>query len=301
MKNSCLLLCMLSSIFGICSQSNKVYVFNDLFTNTCGFYGNDASQTIFPNTNSLTMGKWQIGGSYKSTINTVFDGLSMLITDTINPYPINTTSTYLIKSTQTAGFEYQNTALISGQYWVNSDTLNDFGLFEFSLNDGLNWENILSSTDWQSPKPVFTGNSNGWNYFSVNLASFGAVYPVVSTDTILFRISFISDGISESLDGLAFDNITFCNYVEGLDENQNIKIIVSPNPSNGYFNVNWNEGRVFNGFYTVTNLMGQIIEKGICTSDTNEINIINCSDGVYFLNCYDDRSIKISTQLLVKN
>ena len=50
-------------------------------------------------------------------------------------------------------------------------------------------------------------------------------------DTLLFKFTFISDSIQDTLDGLMFDNFIFADYAEGIIEIQNNNnLIISPNP-----------------------------------------------------------------------
>lgn len=64
----------------------------------------------------------------------------------------------------------------------NSDSLNDYRMIEFSPDNGITWIDLLNDTEyssyyyWQPPKPVLTGNSNGWQRFYVNVTNLGAIF-----------------------------------------------------------------------------------------------------------------------------
>lgn len=168
--------------------------------------------------------KWQIGPPLKPIINSANSSPNVIITDTASSYTTNDTSVFYTKYADFGGFAYGHTAEIAGYYNVNSDSLNDYGMIEISLDQGTTWIDIISDPsyspyiDWYSSVPVLTGNSDGWQFFHVQLAQLSSLYSVNSGDTIITKYTFISDGIIESMDGLAFDNLQSCNYVEGIEE-----------------------------------------------------------------------------------
>lgn len=69
------------------------------------------------------------------------------------------------------GFTWPHTVILSGQYFVNSDTLTDFGIIEMSPDNGNTWIDLINDTinayaiQWNVTKPTLTGNSNGWLNF----------------------------------------------------------------------------------------------------------------------------------------
>ena len=129
--------------------------------------------------------------------------------------------------------------MIFGKYWVDSDSLNDYGIIEFSPDNGNRWINLLSdSLDgvvywWNNEKPVLTGNSNGWKSYGADLWSLLAEFFIDYGDTIAFRYTFISDNIEENRGGMMFDNLSVLDEYEGIEESgyQKINSIVFPNPA----------------------------------------------------------------------
>ena len=181
---------------------------------------------------------WQVGAPQKPIFTNAYYNPNVIVTDTINPYPINDTSSFTIVNVAGDGFTYPHTASLIGEYSVNSDTLTDFGTIEFSPDNGTSWYDIINDTfitthiylqqHWIS----LTGNSNGWQQFFVNLAPLGPLFNIQLGDTVLWRFTFISDSIQTNKDGLMFDNLYFEDYVEGIPEIQNDNLIsISPNPT----------------------------------------------------------------------
>lgn len=77
---------------------------------------------------------WQIGHPGKTFFDGAYAGMNALLTDTIDPYPPNDTSSfiYVIRN------PYTQTCLSGLQFWhkYDTDTLNDIGIIEASYDGG---------------------------------------------------------------------------------------------------------------------------------------------------------------------
>lgn len=168
---------------------------------------------------------WIIGSPNKNSFVNAYSSPNVIVTDTSKSYPINDTSKFIIRNTAMGyGFEWPHTVWLSGMYYVDTDTLSDFGGIEFSPNNGLTWLDILNDTliinsnySWpwarNGDRPVLSGNSNGWKSFWVHLAELGHSYNVEFGDTVLYRFSFLSDSFNSNKDGLMFDDLHFEDFV----------------------------------------------------------------------------------------
>jgi len=192
---------------------------------------------------SNTQNLWQIGQPQKPVLNTAGSPVNVIITDTINPYPINNNSVFIIENIANLG-DFYGLKMFIGRYNVQTDSLNDFGRIEFSPDNGALWVDVINDTvynsfTWYSQKPILTGNSNGWKFFDVLLADIGSVFNVQIGDTILFRFTFASDSINDSLGGLMFDDICFTSFVEGISETRfkTLKSSIYPNPAINQFTI----------------------------------------------------------------
>src|SRR5262245_57061736 len=87
---------------------------------------------------------WQVGAPQKTVFTSAYSSPNVIVTDTINPYPINDTSSFTIVNIAGAGYVVVHTASLFGQYSVNSDTLTDFGMIEFSPDNGTSWYDIVN-------------------------------------------------------------------------------------------------------------------------------------------------------------
>lgn len=124
---------------------------------------------------------WQIGHPQKALFTAAYSAPNSIVTDTLNTYPINDTSVFLITNVADGmGFEWPHTVSIAANYFVDSDTLTDYGAFEFSPDNGITWIDLLNDTStysssiyWNENKATFTGSSNGWESFKVNIQALG--------------------------------------------------------------------------------------------------------------------------------
>ncbi|HNW98560.1 MAG TPA: T9SS type A sorting domain-containing protein [Bacteroidales bacterium] len=186
---------------------------------------------------------WQIGKTQKQIIDTAYPSRT-IITDTINPYPINNHSVFIIKNTATFGDIY-GCKMFQGKFYCETDSLKDFGKIEFSPDNGTTWIDLINdsvynaSITWFSQKPVLTGRSGGCKYFDVVLADNGSVFNVNIGDTLLYRFTFISDSIDNNLNGLMFDDLCIQDFVEGISETHfsPVKSKIYPNPSKDFITI----------------------------------------------------------------
>ncbi len=250
---------------------------------------------------------WQIGSPQKQILSTAYSPSNVIITDTINPYPINDTSSFIISKTASGGVlgpGWVGTEFfISGQYYVNSDTLNDFGMIEFSPDNGDTWIDLLTYDPYDeyitwydgnggNTRPTLSGNSGGWKFFLADLYPLGWMFDINFEDTMLYRFSFISDSIDNGMDGLMFDNLDVHDFFSSISEIDSHSLFVAgPNPVRDILNIKFNSpefviGR-FNELY-ITNQLGQVLltkrlDNFNVLSDNIELDLSNLSPGIYLL------------------
>ena len=189
---------------------------------------------------------WQIGAPEKIEYVQDVNLPGVIITDRLLPYPINDTSSFTIKiPLPSEATDY----LIYGQYYVDSDSLNDYGKIEYSHDNGETWVLISDDTTvfshWSSDsltfpgywgedsKPVLTGKSDGWQSFTIDLIHSYSIFgnPNHFTDVACYRFTFISDSIFDNRDGLMFDNLMIMNiFAFDIDEKDTEEHFVYPNP-----------------------------------------------------------------------
>jgi hypothetical protein len=189
---------------------------------------------------------WQIGPPQKTVFIAANSAPNAIVTDTINPYPPDNTSVFEIKSLALDGM-YYGCEMFYGFYYVQSDTLNDFGKIEFSPDNGGTWVDLINDTtfnaniQWYSSKPVLTGNSGGWNHFDAVLCDLASILNIQYGDTVIFRFTFTSDNVPDNYDGLMYDDICFFPFIEGISEIRfkPVATTIYPNPSSSNFTISF--------------------------------------------------------------
>ena len=256
-------------------------------------------------TNLSQTNSWHIAIPQKTVINTAFSDYNVIVTDSLNSYQINDTSIFVIKQLDYGGFSNVHSAQLAGYYNVNSDSLNDFGKIEVSLDNGVTWINLVddpfysTSIQWLTDKPVLTGNSNGWTYFWVSLAELGAEFPVSYEDTIMYRFTFISDSVFDNLDGLAFDDFVFCNGSEGIEELSQSNFSIYPQPFTSSFTISSRSEMTSALSYELVDVFGRKHLQGKLENQTQTIDAENLPAGIYFLKI-DNGNSKVVCYKLIK-
>jgi hypothetical protein len=187
---------------------------------------------------------WQIAVPQKPSFNTVPSPVHAIVTDSINPYPVNNYSAFTFWNLATMGDIY-GFRFMQGSYNVQTDSLHDFGSIEFSPDLGTTWIDIVNDTVYHAfiwyNVPVLTGNSGGWKNFNALLTDLGSVFNIHLGDTLYYRFTFTSDSIAENLGGLMYDDICFADFVEGITETRfrPVRSKIFPNPSSDIFTIEY--------------------------------------------------------------
>jgi len=243
---------------------------------------------------------WQIGAPQKPVLNNALSQPNVIITDTLKSYPANDTSVFVVNHYATGyGFQWPHTVVLAGNFYVNSDSLNDYGMLEFSPDNGSTWIDLINDTIYNSfyywnlsTPPVLTGNSDGWEHFSVYLAELGPVFNIQYGDTVKYRFTFISDSIEDNMDGLMFDDLHFEDWVESIDEYRSGTIYSSvfPNPSSQSLTIEFDNQNSSTFQLTIFNNIGICIHQDQkITSNQISLNIYNYPPGLYFYKLYNER------------
>jgi len=253
---------------------------------------------------------WQIGKPQKSVFTSAVTIPNVIVTDTINTYPINDTSRFIISYKVNQGTIAGYEGSLNLDYYVDSDTLNDYGIIEYSQDTGATWTNLLDNfgafsvlingvyIDPNKPIKKISGSSNSWNHLEIdlNVWSWGSQ----AEDSVLLRFSFISDSIQNNRDGLMFDNIWIADYwSSGVDENGLNITSAYPNPTSGELNINL-ENSYGQIDIKVLDMAGkQVISEAITNQSELKLDLNNLTQGIYFVKVSADG--KSSVIKVVKN
>jgi hypothetical protein len=223
---------------------------------------------------------WQVCIPNKTMLDSAHSLPKAIMTDSIGPYPVNDTSSFIIKFIPYA--QCMCAPVIGGYYRMDGDTLKDFGRIEFSLDYGNTWLDALSDTVvpqiwWITEKPVLTGRIHRWKHFFAYLP-----YDLTG-DTICYRFTFISDSIQTNQDGWLLDDLFLIDHIEGTREIESVdEIDIYPNPAASMITVS---GKFINDCMEVSiyDIRGQLRLQQSLQKDKEDIDISNLSKGTYLV------------------
>lgn len=272
-----------------------------------GVYENDNRYSLFMDTISNPNTIWQIGAPQKTVFSSAATPPNAIVTDTLNVYPVNDTSSFILMHFANAGFSMPFEVLFGGKYFVNSDSLTDFGKIEFSPNNGSTWINLedpfyASSIIWNHPyvQPVFTGNSYGWKNFRANIENLGSLFNIQVGDTLLFRFTFISDGNNTNKDGLMFDSLFVFDVppvgFENINSND-LKLLAFPNPSTTTIHIEFDNSETEVYTIVIYDFVGRVVEEIIVPVHEGKMSIDtkNYPEGIYLYSLMNSNGHKVSS------
>lgn len=275
-----------------------------------GLYESDTRHELVVEPNGL----WQVGSPEKTVFTEAYTLPNAIVTDTANSYPTNANSSFLIKHVADLGFEMPNHVLLTGVYRVDSDSLNDYGMIEFSPDNGVTWVDLVDQGQYdamihwgnmgiESQVPVLTGNSNGWKNFSVYFPQLGSVFSIVTGDTVLFKFSFISDAIENNRDGLMFDSLRIEDTPPLNVNEQDLEtgLTIYPNPASSILTLDYSN--VDNGEVTIEiyNHLGvKVAELNQNEQWNNTVDVSHFDNGFYYIVLSDILGNRLKSGVFVK-
>lgn len=268
---------------------------------------------VYPDTVANPTNIWQIASPNKVVFTDASSSPNVIVTDSVNSYPINDTSSFIIFHEITTGFDYGSE--LTGKYFVDSDAGNDFGKIELSPDNGASWvlisDDTLVYSDWDGelvawPSDIydsrtmsdslnFSGETEEWESFRIDLYGASEIFEWEVEDTVLLRFTFISDSIFDDKDGLMFDDLVLRDLLTfGIDEERTIALTIYPNPTSDIIYLdapNENIERV-----EVFSIEGRRVYSS--NSELLEIDVSNFPVGSYHVKVYTQQGAAL--KLFVK-
>jgi len=297
------------------SAKSQILIYSYCFepnTNCAGYSMSDPEPIL--NIENAPNNVWETGQPQKTNFTTGFNSLRAIVTDTLDAYPSNDTSAFVISYTThepSNSIHWANFDL-SFDYYVDSDTLTDYGTIEFSPDNGTTWINLLNdptydsylSWDISGPNgnipPTLSGSSNGWIHRSVSLGNLGTYLAIPAGTIIQWRFTFTSDGNQTNRDGLMYDNI----YLDitpplGLEETNVETFQISPNPVYSTIETHFSETQE-NVSYVVHSSEGRLIKQFPKQKTETTLNLDALNSGVYYLSIYDADGNFLASKKFIK-
>ncbi len=263
-------------------------------------YSNLLDDHIIIDTVSNPNNIWQIGVPDKTVFDSAYSGTHVIVTDTLNPYPTNDTSSFIFKYKRPEPLGLNVSVQLNFWFKINSDSLQDFGMVEVSIDNGATWINLMTDDtydfQWLDPKPILTGNSDGWEHFSLELISLTDLLGY--SDTLSYRFTFISDSIQTNKDGWMLDNLSFVDGWLGVEEHSNNDLInIYPNPSSGEISIVRDDKTTRSYQVEIIDISGKTVLEKENISNKLKLNLPN---GLYFLKLTDKENIYIKKLIIDK-
>lgn len=283
-------------ILGIIGITIAVSVYSQTYTQYFDTPYNPTDEySIKINIDNSPSNIWQIGPPQKAIFNSAATPDKALVTDTINNYPNDNTSsfTFTIKP-------FFITGILAIQWKQKLDMDKDFdgGIIEYSVDGGSSWVNVfnnpyvynfygfdlnnkdtLSSTGEYS----FSGTDNEWKdiwlCFHYSWLSYN--------DSIIMKYTLKSDNINNNKEGWIIDNLqvhpTYVHTVNKPQQKEYIKI--HPIPTNGIINIQIKD---IDNFHIIEkmeliNNQGKVVQEYGVSPTKFYIDISNHPGGIYFL------------------
>lgn len=270
-------------LFVLVKSYGQDTIFTPCFTSSSGrfFDLNDRDTTnryIYVDS-TQTSNIWELGTPSKVIFDSAYSLPLALVTDTINTYPNNNTSSFsFIVWTDC------NWSAVYFMHRFNTDTLSDGCVIEYSVDGGTTWNNIINSTytlwNFYSNSDTIASNSSKPGYSGT--ADWAASsFQGFTLDTVVeYRFTFTSDSINTNKDGWMIDNIQIQNsWFSGVNEiNENASIQIFPNPTSNIVSIQTDTSVHFKSAE-----MKDVFGKTLLTTNQSTIDLSKFEAGVYLI------------------
>jgi len=190
---------------------------------------------------------WQVGKPRKLIFDSAYTQPFALVTDTVNPYPVNNRSSFEIKLKRPDTAFCWSTMTLSFLHKYETDSLYDGGYIEISYDGGINWINVIEDTTlilknlyfYKKSDTInggcaaFSGNSKKWNPISI-IWERGSGIAQYTIDFVIIRFSFVSDSIDSGKSGWLIDELLLLvsngctGSINELSSKKNFKSLSEP-------------------------------------------------------------------------
>lgn len=253
---------------------------------------------------------WQIGNPQKSFFSSAFNSSNAIVTDTINFYPVNATSSFTL--TIPYSFILSNTrTTLTFWHKYDTDTLQDKGFIEASYDGGNSWliledtfpvwpipdcgfswcyDYHLSNGNYTVHNPVVSGKSDGWilSFFEwiwfMGMKTSDTI--ICMPDSLMLRFSFTSDSINNNKEGWMIDKIIIRGHMDpvGIDEvlTEN-SMLLFPNPAKDEIILVNKDLKFIATSLSVYDMYGNRLEYFEHKKNYRRINISHLKPGIYFI------------------
>jgi len=242
---------------------------------------------------------WQIGTPQKIIFESASTMPNAIVTDTINFYPSNDTSSFIAK------------VYLNGNNWgifalqwkqkLDMDTSFDGGIIEYSVDTGNTWINVfnnpyvynfygydtLNADTLSGGEFAFSGTDSTWKdiWLCFDLSWLSQFYQW--NDTVLFRFTLLSDSVDNSKEGWMIDNmLSHITFVHTINETASDNYLnVYPNPASNIVTI---QAEKTMNYHIIERMelvdpLGRVVDKWINIPTKFWFDVSQYPSGLYFL------------------
>lgn len=237
---------------------------------------------------------WQVGLPQKLLFDSPSTYPNAMITDTINYYPPNNSSSF-----QFTIFPWSTWGILAIQWKQKLDMEDGFdgGKIEFSVDNGITWQNAFNNPhvyNFYGFQPASQDTlPNGDFVFSGTDASWSDIWLCYDmtwlsiNDSIKIRFTFLSDSIDTYQEGWMIDNmlshITMIHTVGEVEQEKYLNVY--PNPSNKIIHI---QAQKIMGYHIIQTMelidpIGRVVDRWINIPTKFWFDTNKYAAGMYFL------------------
>ena len=227
---------------------------------------------------------WQVGKPHKTVFTSGYYGSRSMVTDTTHPYTSIDTSVFYVKAPRLLSPPLPMPFLCGIQFYYQLD-LDSACLagIDFSADSGHTWKNVLTDAtgyfSWPlGSAPDMHHSTTGWQNFSVGFFGFVST----TTDSGIFRFTFVSDSNVSGKDGWIIDGMQFQYYAEGVatTTEANNTVSIFPNPAGSTITIKSTEAI---NTVAVTDAVGRVMYTGSQATGNVNLNLAGYPAGLYLV------------------
>jgi len=267
-----------------------------------------AANSIIIDFDTSSSNIWQVGPPQKTIFDSAATLPNALVTDTINTYPVNNTSSFTFGFNAWT-FGSGGVLAIRWKQKLDMDSAMDGGIIEISADTGNTWVNIMNDPNvynfygfdssnidtLQDGTYAFTGTDNVWRdiWLCYNLNA-------LTNKDYMLRFTFRSDSVDSNRDGWMIDNMllqrTIFHTVAKIDPGNTF--IVYPTITNGIIKVATGDAKAKIESILVLDMHGRIVKRHNLQTDKATLDISGLPDGNYFVHVHSGSKIEVHKVLL---
>ncbi len=255
---------------------------------------------------------WHVGKPQKTLFDSAYNAPNVILTDTINSYPTNDTSSFILK--------LENVIWSSSGYEIRYRQKKDFenkkdgGIILAKCDDG-KWYNILNNSmlgshclffygfyistnnlDYFGNNFGFTGTDSTWEEISINFMCNAMRIQNKSWPDVELKFMLISDSNQTNQEGWMIDDIRFydyggtCSSIEEFNQAEALNIFPNPTYDNSYLDLsNLIKGNALR--VSITNLLGEEVQLSYTSESLTKLSFKDFPSGIYQIMVFEEDKI----------